>query len=69
MPLREWLQRFWTGQRPKREADKARQDPINEDKRLSELAALIESGDFNEASFNRIANLMGQTDSNRSGFE
>lgn len=69
MSLRDWLQRFWTGQRPKREIDEARQNQINEDERLSELATLIESGDFNQASLNRIADLIGQTDPNRGRFE
>lgn len=69
MSLREWLRRFWARQRSERKIGETRQNPTNKDERLSELATLIESGDFNEASLNRLADLMGQTDPNRSRFE
>lgn len=69
MSLRDWLQWLWIRQTPKREVGESRQNPMDEDERLSELATLIDSGDFNKASLNRMADLIGQTDPNRGRFE
>ena len=69
MSFREWLRRLWKRQGPEWGASEPRHIPTNEDEHLSELATLIDSDDFNEASLNRIADLMGQIDPNRSKFE
>lgn len=66
--FREWLHRFWKGQRLKREDNYPCQISINDDGRLSELATLIERGETSEVSLDRLADLMGQVDPNRRSY-